>query len=82
MVCEWPNLVNVNEGEFAVKWGHKMFPVVCQKMLKFFMRLQKLTTLAIEVRKVREVQLLFSILYYVVNHHKPSLTVFKLSLSK
>lgn len=82
MVCEWPNVTNVNDGEFNIKWGQKLFPILCQKMLKFFMRLQKLTSLALEVRKVREVQLLFSILYYILNHHKPSITVFKLTLFK
>lgn len=82
MVCEWPNVINVNDGEFTIKWTQKMFPVLCQKMLRFFMRLHKLTSLVLEVRKVREVQLLFSVLYYVVNHHKPSLTVFKLTLYK
>lgn len=51
-------------------------------MLRFFMRVQKLSSLIIEVRKIKEVQLLFSILYYVVNHHKLTLEVFKLRLVK
>ncbi len=51
-------------------------------MLKFFMKIQKLTTLILEVVKVKEAQLLFSVLYYIVNHHKPSLHTFKLSLIK
>ena len=46
------------------------------------MKIQKLTTLVLEVVKIKEVQLLFSVLYYIVNHHKPSLHTFKLSLAK
>jgi hypothetical protein len=51
-------------------------------MLRFFMRIQKVSSLVLEVRKVKEVQLLFSILYYIINHHKLTLEVFKLKLIK
>jgi hypothetical protein len=44
------------------------------------MHIQKVSTLVLEVRKVKEIQLLFSILYYIINHHKLTLEVFKLKL--
>lgn len=82
MMCNWPNLVSVNEGDFNMVWHKKNFSAFGQKMLRFFMRLQKVVSFVVEVRKVKEVQLLFSILYYIVNHHKPTLTVFKITLRK
>lgn len=82
MLHNWPNLVSVNEGDFNMVWDKKSFSTFGQKMLKFFMHLQKVVSFVVEVRKVKEVQLLFSILYYIVNHHKPTLNVFKISLKK
>ena len=80
ILCEWSNLTEVNNGEFSLRWQPPNFPRDCQRMLRFFMRIQKLTSLAIEVKKIKEVQLLFSVLYYIVNHHKLTLEVFKLKL--
>lgn len=80
LLCEWPRLTEVNNGEFYLRWQPPNFPRECQRMLRFFMRVQKLTSLVVEVHRIKEVQLLFSVLYYVINHHKLTLETFKLKL--
>ena len=53
-----------------------------QKYLKFFMKVHNLRELTVHVLRVDDVPFMFSILYYVVNHHKLTLQKFHLHLEE
>lgn len=72
----WEKVEEVNDGEFHISFDKKNFTVKAQKYLKFFMKIHNLKSLSVDAKRVGDVPFMFSILHYVINHHKLTLQTF------
>lgn len=72
----WENLQEINSGEFEINFNKKNFADKAQKYLKFLMKIHNIKKLVVNAIKVTEVPFMFSILHFIINHHKLTLETF------